>query len=89
MTGNIELKQAPCDFVPNCETIHEETTAIMRQTWPGTNVCFILNKKTGECEARVDNRVVGHWKDATVGMWGDIAYTLETEFSDRITNTNN
>lgn len=89
MTGNIELKQASRDFVPNCETVHEETTAVIRQTWPGNNVWFTLNKKTGEGEARVDNRVVGRWKDVTVGMWDDIVYTLETEFSDRITNTNN
>jgi hypothetical protein len=45
MTGNIELKQAPHDFVSNCETIHEETTAIMRQTWPGNNVVLSSIRK--------------------------------------------
>ena len=89
MFQSIQLRRAPRGFIPNCETVHEEVGNIMRQTWPGNNVCLELNKKTGEVIASVDRRTVGMWKDVTVGMWGDIVYTLETEFSDRITNTNN
>lgn len=88
-TENIVLKQAPRGFMPNCEAHHEEVSGILRQIWPGNAVCFELNKKNGEGIASVDRRIVGHWKDVTVGMWADIVYTLETEFKDRITNQNN
>ncbi len=85
MFGNIELKKAPQGYVPNCETVHDEVGRVMRQQFKGGKVRFNYDKTTGTAEAIVDNRVVGRWNDLTVGMWGDVLYTLETEFKDKIT----
>lgn len=84
MFGNIELKQAPQGYIPNCETLHDEVGNVMRQSFKGGRVRFNYYKNTGLAEALVDNRTVGNWYDVTVGMWGDILYTLETEFKDKI-----
>jgi|GEM_PF-2585778 len=85
MSLQMPLKQAPQGYIPNCDTYHDEVGNVMRQHFNG-GVSFIYYKNTGYCEALVDNRVVGRWKDITVGMWGDILYTLETEFKDKINN---
>lgn len=83
MSFQLTIKKAPQGYIPNCETYHDEVANTMRQHFNG-GVSFIYYKSTGYCEALVDNRVVGRWKDLTVGMWGDILYTLETEFKDKI-----
>ena len=56
----------------------------MRQWFNGGKVRFNYDKNTGTAEAIVEGRVVGRWNHVTVGMWGDILYTLETEFKDKI-----
>ena len=77
----IQLKQAPQDFIPNCDTHHDEVGKVMRQWFKGGRVRFNYYKTTGMAEALVDGRTVGTWKDVTVGMWGNILYTLQTEFN--------
>jgi len=77
----IQLKQAPQDFVPNCDTHHDEVGNVMRQWFKGGCVRFNYYKSTGLAEALVDNRVVGTWTNVTVGMWGNILFTLQTEFN--------
>ena len=87
MFASISLKAAPKGFVPACYTQHgysKEGNKVMRQWFKGEHVHFDYDMTTGEGIARVDNREIGRWKDITVGMWGNILYTLQTEFSHRI-----
>ena len=79
MSLQMPLKQAPQGYIPNCDTYHDEVGNVMRQ-W------FNYDKNTGVGEAIVEGRVVGRWNEITVGTWGDILYTLETEFKDKTNN---
>lgn len=80
----IQLKRAPRDYILNCDLHHDEVGNVKRYWFKGDRVRVNYYKSTGLAEALVDNRVVGTWTDLTVGMWGDILYTLETEFKDKI-----
>lgn len=84
MFSSIQLKQAPQGYVPTCSCRHSETENTMYQTFPGERVVFKFNKTNGLAEAFVDNRLVGSWNDLTVKTWGDVLYTLETEFKNYI-----
>lgn len=84
MSLQMPLKQAPQGYIPNCDTHHDEVGNVMRQWFNGGKVRFNYDKNTGVGEATVEGRVVGRWDEVTVGMWGDILYTLETEFKDKI-----
>ena len=86
MSLQMPLKQAPQGYIPNCDTRHDEVGNVMRQWFNGGKVRFNYDKNTGVGEATVEGRVVGRWDEVTVGTWGDILYTLETEFKDKINN---
>lgn len=84
MSFQLTIKKAPQGYIPNCDTHHDEVGNVMRQWFKGDKVRFNYDKNTGTAEAIVEGRVVGRWNEVTVGMWGDILYTLETEFKDKI-----
>lgn len=84
MSFQLTIKKAPQGYIPNCDTHHDEVGNVMRQWFKGDKVRFNYDKNTGTAEAIVEGRVVGRWNEVTAGMWGDILYTLETEFKDKI-----
>lgn len=84
MSFQLIIKNAPQGYIPDCDTCHDEVGKVMRQWFKGGRVRFIYDKSTGVAEAIVEGRVVGRWSDITVGMWGNILYTLETEFKNKI-----
>lgn len=80
----IELKQAPAGYVPNVETEHT-ADKVMRQTFPGGRVVVTIEKTMGGAAvARIDGREVLRVVDPTINDWGNILYTLETEYQEFI-----
>lgn len=79
MLENYPLKQAPQGYVPNCETEHD-ADGNMRQAFKGGRVTLVCSKHNGNAEARVNGRLIGRWNDITIQQWGNILYTLETDF---------
>ncbi|MEG1159352.1 MAG: hypothetical protein RSD70_03095 [Acidaminococcaceae bacterium] len=76
----LQLKKAPQGYIPACDTQHSEADNVMHQWFPGGRVRFDYDKTTGIGQASVDGRIIGSWDVVTIGMWGDILYTLNTDF---------
>ena len=83
MFENIKLKEAPQGYIPNCETRYD-ADGNMRQTFKGGRVELVNTKQNRRTEAFVNGRKIGSWFDITIEEWGNILYTLETDFSDEI-----
>lgn len=81
---NLVVKTAPAGFIPNCETQHLEVEGIILQTFKGGRVILKLYRKDSHCEAVIDNRTVGTFKDLTIRDWSNILYTLQTDFANLI-----
>ena len=81
---NFQLKQAPAGYVPNVETTHG-ADCVMRQTFPGGRIKLECNKTNSEAVVTIDGRQVARFKELTIADWGNILYTLETQYKEYIT----
>jgi hypothetical protein len=80
---NFQLKQAPAGYVPNVETTHG-ADCVMRQTFPGGRIVVEMDKKNGGAVVTIDGREVARFKDPTISDWGNILYTLESDYTEFI-----
>lgn len=84
MAYNFPLKKAPAGYIPGVETSHDADN-VMRQTFPGGRIKLECNKTNSEAVVTIDGRQVARFKELTIADWGNILYTLETQYKEYIT----